>query len=309
MNLKHLRAFREVMTSGSVSEAARRLHRSQPAVSAMISALEEDLGLNLFIRQGKRLRPAPEANYLLRETDAILRRVENMRRTMDSVRHTRDGQLNIVSMPGPSVYFLPRLISEFARDRPGLGVTLITRPSRDVEQTISAQSCDIGFADYDMLAETSSSLVTHHLHSLECYCAMPATDPLARRDTIHPDDLDGSPLATLYPEHPTTLQTVDAFRIAGASINPVFRAQYFIALLPMVEQGVAYSIVDALSIRGYQGQNPETARRLVFRRFRPKVVLKTTVMVPDYRPGSLVADAFFREFNGRLTEITQSRAA
>ncbi|MFT5114726.1 MAG: DNA-binding transcriptional LysR family regulator [Parasphingorhabdus sp.] len=77
MDLKHLRAFREVVNTGSVSEAARRLHRSQPAISAVIANLENELGIQLFIRQGMRLTPAPEAYFLLHEADAILQRVDD----------------------------------------------------------------------------------------------------------------------------------------------------------------------------------------------------------------------------------------
>ncbi|MCP4186047.1 MAG: LysR family transcriptional regulator [Gammaproteobacteria bacterium] len=72
MNLKQLRAFSEVVKTGSVSEAARRLHRTQPAVSAVISSLEDELGIALFIRKGMRLKPAPEAQFLLREANEIL---------------------------------------------------------------------------------------------------------------------------------------------------------------------------------------------------------------------------------------------
>ena len=306
MNLKHLRAFQEVMISGSVSEAARRLHRSQPAVSAMIAGLESELGIELFVRQGKRLHPAPEANFLLREAASILGRVEDVQRTLENVRHTRRGELTIVSMPGPSVYYLPSLIAQFARGRPDLRITLVTKQSSEVERTVSAQNCDLGFGDYDLIASGATDLVTHHPQVLECFCAMSVDDPLTAREVVYATDLDQKPLATLYAEHPTTEQTVRAFETSGSSINPVFRAQYFIALLPIVEQGIAYSIIDALSIRSYELQNPESVRRLTFRPFRPRVVLNTTIMTPAHRAPSLMSEAFLQRFSGELETLANT---
>ena len=76
MKLKQLTAFREVMLTGSVSEAARNLNRTQPAVSAMIAGLENDAGCRLFDRRGGRLHPVPEAHYLFEEAQQILGRLE-----------------------------------------------------------------------------------------------------------------------------------------------------------------------------------------------------------------------------------------
>ena len=67
MNLKQMTAFREVVLTGSVSEAARNLNRTQPSVSHMIATLEDSLGLKLFVRRNGRLHPVPEAMYLLEE--------------------------------------------------------------------------------------------------------------------------------------------------------------------------------------------------------------------------------------------------
>ena len=130
MNLKQLAAFREVMLTGSVSEAARNLYRTQPAISSMIAGLEEDLGFELFSRRGGRLHPVPEAHYLFEEVTAILGRLDSTERIMKSIRDLEQGTLRIVSMPGPSVCLLPALISRFVGGRPGIKTSLITRSLR-----------------------------------------------------------------------------------------------------------------------------------------------------------------------------------
>jgi DNA-binding transcriptional LysR family regulator len=65
MNLTQLTVFCEVMSSGSISQTAKTLGRTQPAITLSIKKLEDSLGIRLFKREGRRLVPVPEAQYLL----------------------------------------------------------------------------------------------------------------------------------------------------------------------------------------------------------------------------------------------------
>ena len=94
MNFTLLSSFRAVMTSANLSEAANKLGRTQPAVSAAIKTLEEQLGLKLFERFGRRMVPLPEAQYLLAEAEEILSRLERVRLTMRGLVDEKTGNLN-----------------------------------------------------------------------------------------------------------------------------------------------------------------------------------------------------------------------
>ena len=111
MNSHQLAVFHEVMKTGSVSQAARNLHRTQPAISAAIKTLEEELGLTLFLREGRRLVPVPEAQYLMEEATEILSRMETAQQNLANMRDRVQGSIRIVAMPGPSTYLLPEFIS------------------------------------------------------------------------------------------------------------------------------------------------------------------------------------------------------
>ena len=84
MKLNQLTAFREVMLTGSVSDSARNLGRTQPSISSQIHSLEQDIGMLLFERRGGRLHPVPEARYLLEEADTILQKLASVQRNMES---------------------------------------------------------------------------------------------------------------------------------------------------------------------------------------------------------------------------------
>ena len=127
MKLNQMKAFREIMVTGSVSQAARNLHRTQPSISALISGLEDELGMPLFERRKGRLHPVPEAKYLLEETNAILNKLTLTERTMKSIRNIERGRIRIVVMPGPGVFFIPDLITRFLNERKKIKVELISR--------------------------------------------------------------------------------------------------------------------------------------------------------------------------------------
>ena len=310
MNLKQLHALREVMLTGSVSEAARNLSRTQPSVSGLIAGLERDLGVELFDRRGGRLQPVPEADYLFHEASAILDRLAVLERTMRGLRDLEQGTLKVVSMPGPGTFLLPRLISEFVTGRADIRVELISRSSPQVRQLVAAQQYDVGIADIGFAGERESPLVKHETLHLECACALRADDPLAAKPELSPADLDGRPMAVLYQGHPIHQNTRNAFADRGANFNLRFETQYFISLLTFVEQGLAYAIVDPLSIESYRqyrgAPEPTGGGGIVFRRFRPKVELVSSIMTPVHRPLSRIARAFIEILRADIRRIERA---
>ncbi len=302
MNLKQLSTFREVMLTGSVTQAARNLFRTQPAVSAQIAALEDEVGLKLFERQGGRLLPVPEAHYLFEEASAILGRLDAAKRTMKGIRNLDQGTIQMVSMPGPSAFLLPDLIAEFVQHRDQVKVSLIARSSIQVQQLIAVQQYDVGLADVGFAGFGESPLVDHDILRFECLCAMPADDPLAGKQVITAGDLSGRPIATLYEEHPNFTQTKAAFAEMDAVFNPRFEAQYFIPLLTYVERGLAYAIADPMAARSYQLYKGSQGK-IVFRPFRPTVYLVSSIMVPNHKPASNLVRTFITQLKSELHRL------
>ncbi|RMF05051.1 MAG: LysR family transcriptional regulator, partial [Alphaproteobacteria bacterium] len=176
MNLKQLRAFREVMLTGSVSKAAQNLLRTQPSISSQIASLEAELGLKLFERRRGRLHPVPEAHYLLQESQRIIDGLSRTERTMKSIRDLDRGAIRMVAMPGPSVFLLPDMISRFAKGREDVRVSLITRSSEQVQRLVSVQQYDLGLVDLGFPDMEKSPLVDHDIMTFRCVCALHRSD-------------------------------------------------------------------------------------------------------------------------------------
>ncbi len=299
MNFKQLTAFCEVMLTGSISKAARNLNRTQPAVSSLIAGLEEDVGFKLFSRHGARVHSLPEAQYLFDEASEILNRLDSVKRSMESFRRFERGVIRVVSMPGPSVFLLPDIISRFVEGKESVQVTLSTRTSVQAQRLIANQQFDVGLADYGYGAAADSRLIDHEVISFEGLCAIPADDPMAEKDVITAADLNGKPLATLVRSHPAYASIRAAFDKMGADFDLRFEARFYIPMFTYVERGLAYAIVDLFSAESYRlyKQGPH---RIVFRPFRPVVDLVATIMSPAYGSISNVAQAFIVEVKNEV---------
>ena len=301
LKLNQLLAFNELMLVGSVSEAARNLHRTQSSISATIAGLERDLGLQLFERRNGRLFPVPEAKYLHSECSEILRRLDTVSHNMHQIKALETGTVSIASMPGPSFFFLPDIVARHGKAHPAIQSTVVSRSSEGVYRLMAAQQHDIGIADYMPTLSAETSLIETTVFKFKCLCALPASDPLSERATITPQDLSGRPLATLWSEHPVFEDTARAFAQSGAEMKASFMCQYFIPLLTFVEQGIACAIVDPISARSYRLYNK--GEPLI--RFRPLVSdihFEVALIKPVHRPASSLANSFFE----RLGEEFQS---
>lgn len=300
MDLKQMAIFREVILTGSVSEAARNLNRTQPSVSHAISRLEDELGIQLFERRRGRLHPVPEAHYLFRECDQVLTRVKSVRQTMKRMKSLESGELRVVSMPGPAAVLLPRLISDHVGAHPDVKATLLSRSSDAVVQLIGAQQFDIGIADHDPnrnLEQTSIHAKTYQFH---CLCALPANNPLAGLSKITPQELSGQPIATLFPEHRTAQVTRRVFDQCGSILNIRFVGQFFLPLLTYVQVGYAIALVDPLIAQSWKLSSPDPDS-VVFRPFEPVVEFEVDVLRPAYRPESLLAKSFAERLEARIS--------
>jgi DNA-binding transcriptional LysR family regulator len=285
--LQQLQTFRIVMQTGSISEAARALNRTQPAVTTRIANLETELGFALFERRGGRLVPTPEAHYFLEEVEIVLERLTLSARTMTEIANLERGRLRIACLPAAASFLMPRVLAAFVRDRPKVTASLMSRSSTVVADWIASQQYDVGLAE----APAPRAAFTLQTFELECLCALRRDDPLAEKAVITPRDLDDAPMAALYPEHATHRLTRAAFADTGARFRQRFELQTFLPALELVEQGLCRCICDPIT--------PESRRLgdapggdLVLRPVRPRVPYPLSILTPAHRPASALAKVF-----------------
>lgn len=287
MNLTQLTVFREVMETGSISQTAKKLNRTQPAISLALKNLEKSLGLTLFERKGRRLVPVPEAHYLLAETTDILDRLSMISSTMEGLIKGHSGSLNIATMPGPSAFLFPRFISRSVGENPDIHITLSTRSSPQIMELAGTQNIDFGFADFEYSVGKEPQFSAEPIHA-DCFCAMDRDHPLASRASITISDLDGTPMGGLHATHPFQRRVRREFQEASATYNPTVTCQYFLPLIPFVSSGQCCTIVDPLTVATEQELNLSSGR-VVFVPFEKPLRYEYAILEPDHRPPSQLA--------------------
>lgn len=286
------------MRSGSISQAARSVGRTQPAVSTMVRTLEDQLGFALFLRSHGKLTPTPEAQFFLEECEDILGRVERTERTMERISSLQSGKLKIACHPAASSVFLPRLLTRFLKDRGDLDVSLIMRSSGVIEDLIASQQYDLGFAE----TPQPRTSIRQTDYDLECVCVLSSDDPLSEADIVTPNDLDGRPMAVLFDEHGTAVQTEAAFRAAGCRFNKRIELRTFLPGLQFVAAGVCVMVCDMITAYSHLSQAPEN-ERLSIRRFRPLISNSVSILTPGYATQSMVGQAFIAELQAAVQQM------
>lgn len=305
MNLTQLTVFREVMQSGSISQTARKLNRTQPAISLALKNLEKSLDISLFERRGRRLIPVPEAQYLLAEATAVLDRLDTVSGTLRELRNAQAGSLSVAAMPGPSAYILPRFISRNVPDMARSQISFASRSSGQVRELASTQSIDFGFADV-IDVQGAQPQYTAQVISADCYCALHVGHPLAGHARLGVRELDGIAMGTLYEGHPLVRQLHKTFEDAGASFVTTIAAQFFLPLIPFIAQGQCVAIVDPLTV--VTERHLDSARgQIVFVPFDAPFRYDYATLTPAHRPLSVFAaqlkDKWHREVFDTLTDL------
>lgn len=290
INVKHLECFRALMIHGTMTRAAELLGISQPGISAMIAALESTTGLNLFTRRSGRLQPTAEAKLFYPEATRALEAMEQAARSAAEIRSGHRGHLAIAAYASMSISLLPRLLSVFAENRPGLQMKIITRGSQGVRELMTTQQFDLAVAELPIDYPAANMEV----FSYQCLCMLPKGHALAMLDEITPGDLDGVPFVTLFRGDPIYQQLAAAFSEYGARWNVVAETEFFSTACELVAAGCGVGVIDPVVSR------PFTAD-VVLRPFKPAIQYQVAILKPTHVEPSQIAQAFADLLRQHLT--------
>lgn len=283
MNIRQVEVFKAIMDTGSVTEAAGRLHVTQPSVSKHLKLLEHDLGLALFVRTGNKLVPTPEARALHDQVDRLYRGLDQLNRFSDGLKHHQHGQITVGAMPLIAQRWLPQIVGAFLDTHDSVSFSLPVRSSQWIYESVAASRVDIGIG---LSRKDDAGVVLEHLMSLPLVCVMPQAHALADRDLIAPRDLKGESLVTL--------SNFDHWRLAVENalerdqIEPRRRVDTFTTFVAceLVLKGVGIAIVDALSALEYAGAG------MAIRRFAPELSFEIYLLRPRHGVPSALAMRF-----------------
>ncbi|MBI5518802.1 MAG: LysR family transcriptional regulator [Desulfovibrio sp.] len=146
MELYQLRTFAAVAQAGHLTRAAEKLFISQPAVSAHIKALEEELGVVLFTRSARGMSLTSQGQALLERAEAVLSQAGELERAARALRHDLTGELKIALNTDAEFLRVRQLLAALRAEHPSLGVHLPQNMSHFIADDVRAGTLDGGFA-------------------------------------------------------------------------------------------------------------------------------------------------------------------
>ena len=200
MNLHQFRFVQEaVRRQLNLTETAKALHTSQPGISKAILELEEELGIDIFARYGKRLKRVTEpGEQVLKSVDIIMREVANLRRIGDEFSKQDAGTLSIATTHTQARYFLPGPVAQLRKRYPKVQVVLHQGMPEQVARMVLDDVAEIGLAT-EALSE-HAGLVTLPCYEWQHVLVVPLAHPLA---TVERPTLEQLAAHTLVLYHPT----------------------------------------------------------------------------------------------------------
>ncbi len=283
MKLRELELLHALMSFGSVSDAARALHMSQPNASKMLRKIEDGFGFLLFERINGRLHPTQEARLIFDQAETALLSLRRFQMLTEDIRDMHRGTLTLGGLPLLSRRWLPEQLARFMRQHPGINTTFHTRSSKKLIELVAERQLDLAVG---MLFLEDPLVECSVLTRLEFVAAIPADHPLARRESVSPGDLHGEDFISLSTLDHTRVEIESCLRVAGAVPNERSECSLPSVALQMVENGIGIALVDHISAREHRGH------QVVFRRFDFPIAMKVWLMRPRLRPRSLVIDRF-----------------
>lgn len=260
MNLHQFRFVLEAVRRNlNLTEAARALHTSQPGVSKAILELEDELGIDIFARHGKRIKRLTEpGQHVVRSIEIILREVQNLKRIGNEYAAQDSGTLSIATTHTQARYVLPPAVARLRQAYPKVAVTLHQGAPDQVARWVLEDAADIGIATESL--SQYDDLVTLPCYEWQHALVLPPGHPLLERERIGLEDLAAYPLITYHPTFTGRTRIDHAFAQRGLSPQIVLEAIDSDVIKTYVKLGMGVGIVAEMAVQGDE-RTPELIAR------------------------------------------------
>ena len=196
MNLHQFRFVREAVRQNfNLTEAAKALYTSQPGVSKAIIELEEELGVDIFTRHGKRIRGLTEpGRAVLRSVEMIMQEVEGLKRIGKEFAAHDSGSLTIATTHTQARYSLPKIVQAFAVKFPKVRLSLLQGNPKQITEMVRNDQADIAIATEAL--SSGEGLISLPCYQWEHVVVVPPEHPLLSSKSISLEEIANFPLIT-----------------------------------------------------------------------------------------------------------------
>ena len=241
MDNNAIEVFLTVTETGSFRKAAETLGYTQAGVSYIIKSIEEDTGLNLFIRDRKGVRLSPEGEALLPEIKPIDNDRRHLMEKISDLKGLESGTIRVQIFDSMSIHWLPGILKKFKDDFPNITVELISEENTaKAEEMVMTGEVDCGF----FLARVSSPIDVFPLKEESLLAVISTDHELADADTFPVSRLSDYPYISMRYESTNGID--DIFARFNAVKNTAYYLDNDYAAMAMASSGLGFCIFPEL---------------------------------------------------------------
>jgi DNA-binding transcriptional LysR family regulator len=293
MDIRQLKCFIAVLTTGAMTRAADLLCLAQPTVSTTIAQLEKEIGFTLFKRSKGWLEPTPEAFVFHPTALAAIESFTRVSQAASEIKQLNVGEIKIICYPGIAWHLMPNLIAKFRSEHANIKVKLISHSSSTLHQLIMTQGFDIAVVE----APAPKLSANHELFDYKCLCAMSPGNPLTEKSSITAIDLSDVPVAMLFADHSTHHQIRAAFSSAGANLIIALECNYFETAANFTQASDGVAIIDPITASHLE------PGLLILKPFEPAINYQLLLARPENRAKSGLSDKFYQYLHDKLLAL------
>jgi LysR family cys regulon transcriptional activator len=255
MNLHQFRFVREAVRQNfNLTDAAKALFTSQPGVSKAIIELEEELGIDIFSRHGKRIRGLTEpGRQVLKSVELILQEVEGLKRIGKEFAAQDSGSLTIATTHTQARYSLPSVVQQFSQKFPKVRLSLLQGNPKQVAEMVINNQADVAIAT-EAIAEVDG-LVSLPCFQWEHMVITPTEHPLLKLKSITLEDIAAYPLITYDAAFAGRNKIDQAFARRGLKPDVILEAIDADVIKTYVELGMGIGIIAGLAYNATRDVN------------------------------------------------------
>lgn len=246
MEFRQIKYFIEVAKNEHVTQAANALHVAQSAVSRQIANLESELGVQLFIREGRNVKLTPVGRIFLKHMEIAVTEIENAKQKVDEFLDPEAGIIRVGFPNSLAANTLPTMISAFRDHHPNVGFQLRQGQVSYLVEAVEKGEIDLAFVAPVPKNETE---VTGHIFFTEkMWALLPVKHDLAEREFLRLDELRNDPFV-LYPNGLALRDiVVDGCKQMGFDPKIAFESEDIDTIKGLVGAGLGVSLLPEITL-------------------------------------------------------------
>ncbi len=247
MNLHQLRFVREAVRQNfNLTEAAKALFTSQPGVSKAIIELEEELGIDIFTRHGKRIRGLTEpGRAVLKSVELVMQEIDSLKRIGKEFAAQDSGSFTIATTHTQARYALPAVVHAFMQKFPKVRLSLLQGNPRQIAEMVQRDQADLAIATESIAA--IDGLVTLPCYQWEHVVVVPPDHVLLRSKSLTLEEIAAFPLITYDNAFAGRSKIDHAFALRGLQPDILLEAIDADVIKTYVELGMGVGIIAGMA--------------------------------------------------------------